>query len=194
MSEEDKLTELSEVSKSNLSMMTTIASNNQTIDDIKMLTSSKVTDQLKVFLVSQARNELLRIIKLTKFLDKLESSFMNKTELAIVEDELTLKQYGEVISVITSLLNRSNDIVSKVLNDDSLMTILNTTVYSDTSGSELKSTSVISSLKDAQSRARVREVLKQVIVRVDEVANIPNNNNEVTDIYEEVEGGEDPNG
>lgn len=149
------------VTNPNLEMMTTISNNEQSLDDIKNLTSSKVTDQLKVFLVSQARNELSRIVKLTKFLDKLESKFIDKVDKAMEEDALTLKQYNDVISIITDLLARSNDIVYKVLKDDSLMTILNTTIY--TSDNTTQVTSAIATLKDPQSRERVRNVIQNIL-------------------------------
>lgn len=143
-----------------MSMMKTLAQNKQSLEDIKNLTSSKVTDQLKVFLIAQARNELLRVIKLTEFLDRLESQFMNKANEAMVQDSLTLKQYSDIISVITGLLARSNEIVSRVLKDDSLMTILNTTVYSSDSATQVTS---VSMLHDAQSRERARSVIQMII-------------------------------
>lgn len=146
---------------SNLDMMEILAKDEQSLSDIKNLTSSRVTDQLKVFLVAQARNELTRVIKLTKFLDKLESNYINKVDQAMDNNEFTLRQYADSISLITDLLARSNDIVYKVLKDDSLMTILNTTIYS--TNSEVKSTSVIASLKDAPSRERVRNVIQSII-------------------------------
>lgn len=146
---------------SNLSMMETISNNSQSLEDIKNLTSSKVTDQLKVFLISQARNELSRVVKLTKFLDKLESNYMEKVDQAMENNELTLKQYSDVIELITGLLSRSNEIIYKVLRDDSLMTILNTTIY--TSNSSTQVSSVVASLKDAQSRERVRNVIQNIL-------------------------------
>ena len=147
---------------SNMDMMSTIANDEQSLDDIKLLTSSKVTDQLKVFLIAQARNELMRVVKLTKFLDKLESKFMEKTTDMMNSDDLTLKQYSDIIYVITSLLTRSNEIISKVLKDDSLMTILNTTIYT-TDDSVSQTTAVVSSLKDARSRERVRSVIQGIL-------------------------------
>lgn len=150
------------VNNPNLEMMTTISNNDQSLEDIKNLTSSKVTDQLKVFLISQARNELSRIVKLTKFLDKLESQYMSKVDKAMEEDKLTLQQYANVISLITDLLARSNEIVYKVLKDDSLMTILNTTIYTTSDTTQVSS--VVSTLKDPQSRERVRNVIQNILL------------------------------
>lgn len=152
--------------KDNRALMETIATNGQTLDDIRALTSSKVTDQLKVFLVAQARNELMRVVKLTEFLDKLEASFMNKVDDAVMNDELSLKQFSEVISTITSLLGRSNEIITKVLKDDSLTTILNTTIYA--TDSSTSQTTVVSQLQDPQSRERVRTVIQTIINKANE--------------------------
>lgn len=153
----------------NLDMMTQIARNKQSLEDIKNLTSSKVTDQLKVFLISQARNELSRVVKLTKFLDRLENEYMNKVENAMESGSMTLRQYSDTIGLITDLLSRSNDIIYKVLRDDSLMTILNTTIYSTDGSAQVSS--VVSSLKDAQSRERVRNVVQNILFATSNYAN-----------------------
>lgn len=145
----------------NMDMMKIIANSEHSLDDIKNLTSSKVTDQLKVFLIAQARNELQRVIKLTQFLDRLESKFMNKVNSEMDADALTLRQYSDIISTITDLLSRSNGIISMVLKDDSLTTILNTTIY--TSGSSTTVSTAVSSLRDAQSRERVRSVVQNIL-------------------------------
>ena len=152
---------------SNMDMMKKIADDRQDLDDIKLLTSSKVTDQLKVFLIAQARNELSRVIKLTQFLDRLENNFMTQVDDAMMNNQMTLRQYSDCITIITSLLTRSNEIISKVLKDDSLTTILNTTIYTDTANQQIHSTTVVSQLQDAQSRERVRLVLQQILSRTE---------------------------
>lgn len=148
---------------SNIDMMEKIANDQQELADIQLLTSNRVTDQLKVFLISQARNELTRVLKLTRFLDRLENNFINKVDDAMVNNNLTLRQYNEIITMITNLLSKSNEIITSILKDDSLTMILNTTVYNDTSNNQSYSTSVVSQLKDAQSREKVRMVIQQVL-------------------------------
>lgn len=156
----NKLSKVDQVS--NLDMMIKVSNNEQSLEDIKHLTSSKITDQLKVFLVAQARNELSRVVKLTRFLDRLENEYLTKVQQKVEDNTMTLKQYSDTINLITGLLSRSNDIIYKVLKDDSLMTILNTTIY--TSGDTTQVSSVVSSLKDAQSRERVRNVIQNVLM------------------------------
>lgn len=173
-------------SVSNIDLMKKIADNHQTLDDIQLLTSSKVTDQLKVFLVAQARNELQKIIQLTEFLDKLENNLIKKVDDAIAKDSLSLKQYSEVIELIKTLLERSNAIISEVLKDDSLTTITSTTVYQSPTGS-MQTMSITSRLQDAQSRERVRNVLQQILNKTQNYDTI------VVDDYKESEESENDN-
>lgn len=175
------MSEIRNLKTDNMEMMKIIAKSDQSLEDIKNLTSSKVTDQLKVFLIAQARNELQRVVKLTQFLDKLESTFMNKVNQEMDTDALTLRQYSDIISTIVDLLSRSNSIISQVLKDDSLMTILNTTIY--TSGSSTTVSSAVSSLKDPQSRERVRTVIQNILFSTENYGQV---DTEVVE-YQEVE-------
>ena len=177
---------LDKTSKINMDLLSLIATNNQTFDDIKMLTSSKVNDQLKVFLIAQARNELTRVIKLTKFLDVLENNFISTVTDSINDDEVDIKTYSDVIEVITSLLQRSNDIISKILRDDSLTTILNTTVY--TADSTTTTTSVVANLKDPSSRERVRSVIQNILLKTNDFQEKTMNQNDDEDKPEVIEG------
>ncbi len=159
----------------NLNLMQKIANNNHTFDDIKMLTSSQITDQLKVFLIAQARNHLNKVIKLTMFLDRVEDSFIENVDIGMETNDLSFKDYYAIIDTISKLLESSNAIISKVLNDENLTTILNTTIY-QVDNSQHKT--VISNLKDAQSRERVRNVLKQIIESTDNYITNPQEFNE----------------
>ena len=163
---DDKSTDLADTDNqkeiSNMDMMIKISKNEQNLQDIKLLTSAKVTDQLKVFLISQARNELTRVIKLTNFLDTIENNYMSKINQAMMDDALTLKQYGDILENITTLLNRSNEIITKVLKDESLTAILNTTIYANNTTTDTQ-TSIVSQLKDPQSRERVRNVINNIL-------------------------------
>ena len=161
-SEVDKNSSASISTMDGINMMTQIALDNQTVEDIRQLTSSKVTDQLKVFLIAQARNELSRVIKLTKFLDRIEDCFINAVERRIEDDTMSLRQYNDAITLITNLLTRSNEIISKILKDDSLTTVLSTTIYQEDQGPT--SSSVVASLKDAQSRERVRNIIQNILL------------------------------
>ena len=162
--------------KNSQEILDKIANDDQTLQDIKDLTSTKVTDQLKVFLIAQARSELKRVVTLTKFLDKLESSFMDKVNYAIENDSLTLKQYTNIIGLITELLNRSNTIILNVLKDDSLTALINTTIYASNDTSVSMST--VSQLKDPQSRERVRNVIKNILNQTQEYEDLTQVNND----------------
>lgn len=171
------MSETRDLKTSNMEMMRIISKSDQSLEDIKNLTSSKVTDQLKVFLIAQARNELQRVVRLTLFLDKLEEGFINKVSDKMETDALTLKQYSDIIGTITDLLSRSNSIISQVLKDDSLMTILNTTIYSSGSSTTVSS---VQSLKDPQSRERVRTVIQNILFATENYGSV--DTKEVVDV------------
>lgn len=177
------MNEITDPRSSNLGMMDLIAKNEQDLSDIKNLTSSKVTDQLKVFLVAQARNELQRVVKLTQFLDDLEDKFISTVSNRMATDDLTLRQYSDIMSTITDLLNRSNTIISQVLKDESLMTILNTTIYSTDNSATVSTT--VASLKDPQSRERVRSVIKSILFATENYGSV-----DTPVQYEDVSEGE----
>lgn len=164
----NELTNLSEsLIDNNEEMMEKIAKNEQSFNEIRELTSDKVTDQFKVFLIARARNELGRIVKLTSYLDRIESNYMNKVDEAMTNDELTLRQYEGVINTITGLLARSSEIIAKVLNDDKLTTILNTTIYTS---DKKDPSSIVSKVSDPRSREKIRNIINQVIVTIDDMS------------------------
>jgi hypothetical protein len=88
----------------------------------------KLINKTKLFLVAQACNELNRVIKLTNLLDKLENKFIEtiSDRLETNPDNLTL--ITSAMETITEALNRSNALITQVLKDDKLSSIIiNTT-------------------------------------------------------------------
>lgn len=88
----------------------------------------KLINKTKLFLVAQACSELNRVIKLTNFLDRLEDRFIEtiNDRLETNPDNLTL--ITGAMETITNALNRSNALITQVLKDDKLSSIIiNTT-------------------------------------------------------------------
>ena len=162
--------DLATVSQSGMALMDRLSSDTYSEDDVKLLTSDKQYDQLKVFLIAQAKNELERVVRLTKLLDNLESSFIDEINTHIANQDLTLRMYSELMATIVQILDHSNEVVSRVLNDDKLSMIISTTISADNKP-ESREASIISQLKDPQSRERVRTIVEQVIARATQYAN-----------------------
>ena len=88
----------------------------------------KLINKTKLFLVAQACNELNRVIKLTNLLDKLEDRFIDTINNRLDENPDNLTLITGAMETITEALNRSNAMITQVLKDDKLSSIIiNTT-------------------------------------------------------------------
>lgn len=124
-------------------------------------------NQLRVFLVAQARRELERVIKLTLTLDKLQDKYQEKIEeyLENHDTEEAVVYLPIMIDTITKCINRSNDIISKVVGDDKIMNFQfisndNKTINIDNSGTN---NPMQINLEDPASRMKVREAVNAVL-------------------------------
>ena len=102
-----------------------IATGKVTSSEITEITSAQYTNQIKLFLLAQARKELMRVVKLTEFLTKVEDMYEERVMENL--DKLSLDSFPDIISTITSCLKRSDDIMQSVLKNDSLksLTLIN---------------------------------------------------------------------
>jgi hypothetical protein len=100
--------------------MMSIANND--IKELDIGNADQAKNQISMFLVAQAKNELYRIIKLTSFLEEVEARYIDTaTELMQqYPDNLTLVQ--SVLETIEKSINRSNELLTQVLKDDKLNT------------------------------------------------------------------------
>jgi len=88
----------------------------------------KLVNKAKIFLVAQACNELNRVIKLTNFLDTLEEKFIDAVTEKIEESPHNLQLLTYAMETITESLNRSNQLITQILKDEKLSSvIINTT-------------------------------------------------------------------
>ena len=146
-------------------LMNKIADGNCSPDIISELTEKdKTVNQMKLFLLAQAKRELQRVVKYMTLLDKVEESYKDKIEQLIEDDKLDLKDFSNTISMINGCLSRSNEIIKSVLKDDSLNNIViidnstningNNVIGGDTAGL---------GLTDPDSRDRVEKAVQNII-------------------------------
>ena len=149
--------------------------NNQ-VKEIDIGSADEAKNQISMFLVAQAKNELYRIIKLTSFLEEVEARYIDTaTELMQqYPDNLTLVQ--NVLETIEKSINRSNELLTQVLKDDKL----NTYVFNFHSANNAENT-VYKNL-DKASRDSLRsfasgmlERLNQVTQPIEEVPKVESN-------------------
>lgn len=88
----------------------------------------KLLNKAKLFLVAQACNELNRVIKMTNFLDTLEEKFIDTVSDKLDESPHNLQLITYAMETITESLNRSNQLITQILKDEKLSSvIINTT-------------------------------------------------------------------
>lgn len=156
---------MNEIIKNEISdseLMQHIADGTYTEDMVNSLTErDKSVNQMKLFLLAQAKRELNRVIKLTEFLNKIEEKYENRVMTEI--DEIPLKDFPVVISTITACLSRSNNIIQRVLGDDTLTQL----VVIDNSVNKTIGTSNQLNLDTPDSRDRVNKIVRNVINVID---------------------------
>lgn len=152
-------------SQSGRSLMQLLATD-EDLDGIK-LDGDKLIDKTKLFIIAQAKNELNRVIKMTDFLDKLEEKFVLAVDQRLEQNPDNLQLISSAMEVVTESLSRSNVLISQVLKDDKLTSlIINTTNIITSDG---KSSVVI----DADSRDAVRNMASSLISQLTSLSDKP---------------------
>jgi len=110
--------------KSGLDEMLDVATAKEGLSDsdFSQLTSDSTSRQLKVFLLLLARNELLRVIRLTNALNELEESFLK--EALENKEEMGIGSLSGIMKSVVDSLNRSTELIHRVMNDDSIKFII----------------------------------------------------------------------
>lgn len=133
---------------------------NNEIREMDIGSAEQAKNQISMFLVAQAKNELYRIIKLTSFLEEVETRYIDTaTELMQqYPDNLTLVQ--NVLETIEKSINRSNELLTQVLKDEKL----NTYVFNFHSNSKDENTTYKN--LDKASREDLRNFASSMLERL----------------------------
>lgn len=119
-------------------------------------------EQLQIFMVARAREELIRVIELTKTLDKIQDKYQQKINEYIEthDDEKMLSTLPMMIDTITRSLEYSYKLIKDVMGNDKLMTFQ--VVQNNIEVGNSNST-VVANLEDPLARDRVRRAVTQII-------------------------------
>lgn len=131
------------------------------------LSSKKMLSRVQLFMVAQANNSLLRVYKLTEFLDKFSDNFMKQALDWSENGVLNPKSYESVMSTILNLLNYSHGILSTLLNEDRLGSVVidnSINIYNKDSSEISISEQSMNVLSSDASRERVRSIISKVIM------------------------------
>lgn len=138
---------------------------NNDIREMDIGSAEQAKNQISMFLVSQAKNELYRIIKLTSFLETVEAKYIDTaTELMQqFPDNLSLVQ--NVLETIEKSITRSNELLTQVLKDEKL----NTYVF-NFHASDSEDTNAYKNLSKA-SRDDIRNFANSMLDQLNKVSN-----------------------
>lgn len=132
--------------------------------------------QAKLFVVAQACNELNRVIKLTNYLDTLEAKFMSAVDNKLADSPENLQLLTFAMEAVTNSLNRSNTLITQVLKDEKLASIvINTTNVITQEGNS-------ATIMDMNSRDAVRNMASSLLAQLGHIGEIDESNNEVIDV------------
>lgn len=132
--------------------------------------------QAKLFVVAQACNELNRVIKLTNYLDTLEAKFMSAVDNKLADSPENLQLLTFAMEAVTNSLNRSNTLITQVLKDEKLASIvINTTNVITQEGNS-------ATIMDMNSRDAVRNMASSLLAQLGHIGETDESNNEVIDV------------
>lgn len=124
-----------------------------------------ITNKLKLFILAQAERDLNTILKLLRFLDKVEEAYENKVDQEMTRGTLTIYDYMQIISSINSSLSRCHTTINQVLKDDSLKNIF---IVDNSTNINTDLNHISPGLSDPASRERVMKAVNSVLHTIDE--------------------------
>lgn len=161
-----------ELSKlSNDSLMSLVAKGTYNEDDFKSLTEeNKTKQQIKLFTLVRVKRELERVIKYNELLTNLENKFDSMVNDAMQKDMLPLEAYVTLIQTVNGILDRSDKIIQRVLNDDTLNNIfIIDNSKNVTNNNTLLNANSVMGLSDPESRERVNKAVNSVLSMISNI-------------------------
>lgn len=151
--------------------MKNIASDNVDDNTLEFVDSKLSENQIKMFIIAQAKRELQKIIKFSEMLDVVERRFEERIINNI--NEVPDYQLGNIMSMIMGCIDRSNNMISNVIKDKELLNLLiidnskNVTVNSTENSEENLMKSL--GLPDTRSRKNIINAVVSVINNMDNI-------------------------
>lgn len=143
------------------------------IDDrtLEFVDSKLSENQIKMFIIAQAKRELQKVIKFSEMLDVVEKRFEERIINNI--NEVPDYQLGNIMSMIMGCIDRSNSIISNVIKDKELLNLLiidnskNLTVNSVDNNEENMMKAL--GIPDTRSRKNIINAVVSVINNMDKL-------------------------
>lgn len=146
-----------------------LATSSDSTELVADLMSKDIPTQLRAFMLTTAKSELVRVIRLTDALNKLEDTYI---ERALADKNgMDMKSLANTMNVIMQSLNRSMELIDRVTNDNNLKLIIDqsTKIYNNGNNSQTN----VALLADQGSREKLRNLTTKLLTA------ISNNPNEI---------------
>lgn len=120
------------------------------------------TNQARMFLVAQAKNEMQRIVRLSTFLDTVEAKFADTATTLMNEYPDNLDIVQNTLDTLMKCINRSNELIMAIMKDEKL----NSFVF------QSDDTDIAVEYKDitAESRENVRAFAQNMLNRFSKIS------------------------
>ena len=155
MQELDTKLQLGDNESSSYYMMEQLAQNTDVIDlDI---VGDKLVERTKLFMVAHARCQLNRIIKMTKFMERLEDKFIDAVNTRLDNEPGNISMISMAMETITKCIDSAQSEIFQILKDDRLQNlVINTTNIITPDGGS-------ATIIDADSRDEVRNLASSLL-------------------------------
>lgn len=163
-----------------LDVMKEISKGNTDRKDISIFVDSKLSEnQMKMFVIAQAKRELQKVIKFSEMLDKVQNRF----EERIVNNLVAVPDYElpKIMTMLMDCIDRSNNLIGSIIKDKDLLQLLvidnskNLTVNNSIEGSV--EGEIGSPMMDVSSRRKVINAVKYVLGNMDKIIEESSNKN-----------------
>lgn len=105
-----------------LDVMQNIADSNYTPDVMALTDSNLVKNQMKLFLISECKRELQKVISYSKMLDVIEDRFQERFINNI--NEVPDNQLPQLMQLMMGCIDRSNNLINSILKDEEVLNLL----------------------------------------------------------------------
>lgn len=152
------------------SLMSLVANGQYNEDDFKSLTEeNKTKQQIKLFTLVRVKRELERVIKYNELLTTVENKFDTMVNDAIQKDMLPLEAYITLIQTVNGILDRSDKIIQRVLNDDTLNNVFIIDNSKNVTNNTMINSGSVMGLTDPESRERVNKAVNSVLNMINRI-------------------------
>lgn len=140
-------------------------------------------NQMKLFILAQARSQLAKVLELNNKLDKWIDKYTEKAEERMSSQDITPEEISVYMKQIIELIDRSNSMIKSVIGDEKLINLMyldmSSNVTNNNSGSVVTTSEIDSS---PVSRNKIRTAVSSIIGAIDSYTS---SNEEVVEVADD---------